>query len=163
MRLFIAICLSEELQAVRIRTMHNLKQQGVTGSYVTAANLHLTLAFLGDNAEASAVKAVMRGLRYKPFRLSLSDFGAFGDTLWIGAKGSQGLTAVVKDIRAALDGAGIAYDRQKFVPHVTLVRHMKGNWRQTAAPRCEMSIGRISLMKSEEKNGKRIYTEIFSI
>lgn len=163
MRLFLAICLSEELQGTMIKTMHSLKQQGVSGSYVTAANLHMTLAFLGDDAEASAVKAVMRGIRFKPFRLSLTDFGAFGDTLWIGAKGSQSLTALVKDIRSALDAANIAYDRQKFVPHITLVRHMKGNWRQTAAPRGEMNVSRISLMKSEEKNGKRVYTEIFSV
>ena len=163
MRLFIGILLSEEMQGTLIETLHALKKKGVSGSYATASNLHLTLAFIGEADSASAVKAAMQTVRCKPFRLSLTELTAFGDVLCVGAKGSQGLFAAEREIKTALDQAGIAYDKKKFVPHITLVRRMAGDWRQIQAPRQAMMVKRISLLKSEEKNGRRVYTEIFSI
>ena len=65
-----------------------------------------------------------------------------------------------KTVADALDAAGIAYDRQKFVPHITLVRKAAGSWKQVAAPKGEMTVTKISLMKSAEKNGKMVYTEL---
>ena len=48
MRLFIAIPLSTEMQKALVACMHDLKKQGVEGNYVPAANLHMTLAFIGE-------------------------------------------------------------------------------------------------------------------
>ena len=90
----------------------------------------------------------------------LSEMGTFGDLLWVGLKGNQGLSAVVRDVRGALDAAGIDYDKKKFVPHITIIRKMNGNWKSVPAPKGEMMVKKISLMKSEVKDGKRVYTEI---
>ena len=163
MRLFLAICLTEELQSGIIGLLHGLKQLGVGGRYVPASNLHMTLAFLGEVEDVNAVKVAVSTVHPPKFRLALSDWGSFGDTLWIGVKGSQALSNTVKDVREALDRAGIPWDRQKFVPHITVVRHMTGNWKQAPAPRGDMMVRKISLMMSEERNGKRVYTEIYSI
>ncbi len=163
MRLFIAIRLSDEMQSELVSTMHLLKKAGVKGSYVPKQNLHLTMAFIGETKGAAGVKEALQKVKYKPFRLSLSEMGAFGDLLWTGVKGNQGISAAVRDIRSALDAAGIEYDRKKFVPHITLIRKMTGKWQSVQAPKCEMMVKSISLMKSEEKDGKRIYTELFCI
>ena len=163
MRLFVAIQLSEELKKVLTDTLHACKKEGIRGSYVPKQNLHLTLAFIGETKETAAVKEALQTISFKPFRLTLSDMGAFGDLLWVGTKGNQGLGTVVKDVRAALDAAGIPYDRKKFVPHITIIRNLGGNWKQVPAPKGDMMVKKISLMKSEVKDGKRVYTEIMSV
>lgn len=162
MRLFIAVQLSDEMKASVTGTMHELKKAGVKGSYVPSQNLHLTLAFIGETKEAEAIKAAMQTISFKPFRLTLSEMGTFGDLLWVGLKGNQGLSALVRAVRGALDATGISYDDKKFVPHITVVRNMSGNYRQTAPPSGEMMVKKISLMKSDLKDGKRVYTELFS-
>lgn len=163
MRLFIAVQLSEEMRASLIESMHALKKLGVKGRYVPGRNLHLTLAFLGECPDASPAKAVLDGLKYKPFRLSLSQPGTFGDLLWIGLKGNQGLSALVRDLRAALDKAGIEYDRKAFQPHITVVRELGGPWQKLPAPKGEMMVKKVSLMRSDLRDGKRVYTELYSV
>ena len=163
MRLFVAIRLSDELKKDLIGTMHVLKKLGVKGSYVPADNLHVTLAFIGETSEPEKVKEALAAVEWKPFRLSLSELGCFGDTLWIGAKGNQGLSGAARSVREALDAAEISYDQKKFVPHVTLIRKAAGNWQRAKAPKSEMMVKSISLMKSEEKNGKRVYTEVMTL
>ncbi len=162
MRLFIAIQLSDELKAAATSVMLELKKSGVKGSFVPTQNLHLTLAFLGDVKESGPVKDALRTVSFKPFRISFSEIGNFGDLVYVGMKGGQGLAGAAASVRKALDAAGIEYDRKKFVPHITIVRKAAGRW-QLSSPKGEMTVKRISLMKSEERGGKRVYTEIFSV
>ncbi len=160
MRLFVAIQLSDEIRASITETMHGLKKAGVKGSYVPTNNLHLTLAFIGETRDTAAVKAALQTVSFKPFHLALSEMGTFGDLLWVGLKGGQGLNGAAREVRRALDEAGIAYDTKKFVPHITMIRGMTGNWKPVPAPGGKMMVKKISLMKSEVKDGKRRYTEV---
>ena len=160
MRMFVAIQLSDEMKSAIAGTMHELKKAGVRGNYVPSQNLHLTLAFIGETKDLEAVRAALRTVSFKPFRLSLSDLGTFGDLLWAGVKGNQGLSAAARDVRAALNEAGIAFSADKFVPHITIVRNMSGNYKKVSSPRGEMIVRKISIMRSEQKDGKRIYTEL---
>jgi 2'-5' RNA ligase len=162
MRLFVAITLSDEIKSSVTASMHALKKAGVKGSYVPSQNLHLTLAFIGEVEGSTAVKEALQTVKFKPFRLSLSEMGTFGDLLWVGLKGNQGLSAAVREVRGALDAAGISYDTKKFTPHITLIRKMTGNWKQITPPRGEMMVRKISLMKSEQKDGRMVYTQIDS-
>jgi len=160
MRLFVAIQLSDELKKSIGGTLHSLKQKGVRGNYVPLQNLHLTLAFIGETDNPGAVKEALQNVSVKPFKLSLSSMGSFGDLLWIGMKGNQGLSAVAKSVREALDAAGIPYDRKKFVPHITIVRKASGNWKQVPTARGEMMVSKLSLMKTTFKDGKPSYSEV---
>ena len=162
MRLFAAIQLSDEMKKTIAGTLHELKQAGVGGSYVPLQNLHLTLAFIGETDNPAAVKEALKTISIKPFRLSLSDMGSFGDLLWVGVKGNQGLSAAAKSVRDALDAAGIDYDRKKFSPHITIVRKASGNRKPVPAPKGEMMVKKISLMKTTFRDGKPIYSEIGS-
>ena len=160
MRLFVAIELSDELKKSIAGTLHDLKKAGVGGNYAPLQNPHVTLAFIGETDEPGKVKDALRGISYKPFKLALSDMGTFGDLLYAGVKGNQGLANAAKSVREALDAAGIDYDRKKFSPHITLIRHMSGNYRKAAAPKGEMMVKKISLMKTTFKDGKPVYSEV---
>ena len=138
MRLFIAIQLSEDMKRALTACMNDLKKQEVTGNYVPAQNLHLTLT-----------------------RLKLSEKGKFGDLLWAGIQENQKLNTYVKDLRAALKEAGIPYAHGKFIPHITLIRKSASKKPyQVNLRKAEMNVERVSLMKSERKNGKMVYREI---
>ena len=143
--------------------MHELKKAGVRGSYSASNNLHLTLAFIGEVDNVPEIKTALQTISYRPFKLSLSDFGNFGDILWVGVKGNQGLSQAAKSVREALDRAEISYDRQKFMPHITLVRKATGSWKAVKAPKGEMMVKRISLMKSSVKDGKTVYTRVAEV
>ncbi|HIS30314.1 MAG TPA: RNA 2',3'-cyclic phosphodiesterase [Candidatus Limivivens intestinipullorum] len=160
MRLFIAILLPEELTKVLVRFMHTLKEQGVEGNYVPAGNLHMTLAFIGEYSDPTKVKAVMKSVPFPEFRLSLADTGNFGNILWAGVKGNQKLKTYVKELRAALDANGIPCEKDRFIPHITLVRKASGTGRQKQALRGEATVKRASLMKSELRDGKARYKEL---
>ena len=159
-RLFVAIQLSEDMKKAVTASLHDMKKLGVKGSYMPTANLHLTLAFIGETKEVEAAKAAVAGISIKPFRLTLSELGTFGDLLYVGVKGNQGLTGAARAVREALDAAGLPYDDKKFVPHITLIRKATGNWKAAAAPKGEMMVKKISLMKSSQKDGKQVYTEL---
>ena len=158
MRLFIAIALSDEMKKALTGLMHEMKKQGIEGSYVPARNLHMTLAFIGEYDDPGKVKQVRGEVPLPEFRLSLADTGNFGNLLWAGVKGNQKLKTYVKGLREALAANGIPCDREKFVPHITLARKTSG-WkgRQLRVPKAEMTVKEASLMKSEQKNGGTIY------
>ena len=161
MRLFIAIHLSDEMKKALVACMHDLKKQGVEGNYVPAQNLHMTLAFLGEYDDPAKVKDVIRKVPLPEFRLSLSEKGNFGNILWAGVKGNQKLKTYVKDLRAALAEEGIPFDREKFVPHITLIRKVSAKQPyQVHLPKADMTVKKASLMRSEQKNGKMVYKEL---
>lgn len=161
MRLFIAIQLSDPMKKALVNMMHELKKQGVEGNYVPAQNLHMTLAFIGEYDDPARIKEVISRVPVPEFRMSLSDMGNFGNILWAGVKGNQNLKAYVKDLRSALDAEGIPFDRDKFVPHITLIRKYTAKRSyKVSMPKAEMMVKRASLMKSEQKNGKPVYKEL---
>lgn len=164
MRLFIAIKFSDDIRKGLITTMHELKKKNVGGSYCPADNLHLTLVFIGETQNMEGVRQAMDAAPFVPFMLTLTDLGNFGDLLWVGAKGGQKLKAYVKALGIQLDAAGIKYDRKKFEPHITLVRKASNIHPQgISVPKKEMMVKRISLMKSEQKNGRMVYTEVYHV
>lgn len=161
MRLFIAIQLSDPMKKALVNMMHELKKQGVEGNYVPAQNLHMTLAFIGEYDDPARIKEVISRMPVPEFRMSLSDMGNFGNILWAGVKGNQKLKAYVKDLRSALDAEGIPFDRDKFFPHITLIRKYTAKRSyKVSMPKAEMMVKRASLMKSEQKNGKPVYKEL---
>ena len=161
MRLFIAIPLSPDMQKALVTCMHELKKQGVEGNYVPAANLHMTLAFIGEYDDSKKIKQVLERVSCPKFRLALSEKGNFGNILWAGVKGNQKLSAYVKELRAALKEEGIPFENDKFVPHITLIRKISAKKPyQVHLPKADMMVTKASLMKSESKDGKVMYREL---
>lgn len=124
-RLFIAAFPPPALR----RALHRLarEQHGkLGGRCMPAANLHLTLTFLGDTP-VETVPVILELLETLPLpacTLSLDTLGAFhGGIVWAGCEAvPPTLTDWVAELRAGLGLRKIAFDNQAFFAHVTLLR-----------------------------------------
>ena len=161
MRLFIAIRLSDEVKKALLGTMHDLKAKGIKGSYTAGGNLHLTLAFIGETRDKGEIIKAMDRVAFTPFKLSVRELGTFGDILWAGVKGNQGLKGLARDVRAQLDAAGIQYDRKEFVPHITLVRRMGGTLpKGFPGPKADIGERHLPYEVGEQERKDRVYGDL---
>lgn len=125
-RLFFAIELPPPLQRqiVRWRADHFSPE---AGRPVAAANLHLTLAFLGDvSAEKQRALAALAGRIAQPeFTLHLDDAGQWlrSRVVWLGTRQPpRGLLQLANMLRAQAARSGCYQSPQPFHPHITLLR-----------------------------------------
>jgi 2'-5' RNA ligase len=128
LRLFFALWPPKELQG---RLAAWADSAAGRGRAMRRENIHLTLAFLGatDPALLPELKALAAGVRFDAFHLALERIGYWKHNriIWCGASEEpDALTALVADLRAQLDAAGMRYDPKPFVSHVTLVRNAAG-------------------------------------
>lgn len=126
-RLFFAIELPAPMQRQIVcwRAEHFLAQ---AGRPVAAANLHLTLAFLGDvSAEKQRALAAMAARITQPgFTLHLDDAGHWlrSRVVWLGTRQPpRGLLQLASMLRAQAARSGCYQNPQPFHPHITLLRN----------------------------------------
>ena len=110
---------------------------GVSGKRVHDEKLHLTLAFLGELDAAAEAKAVQAAatVRAPAFDLALDQVGSFfrSKVLWVGIREAPApLTGLSQALRAALEGAGVAFDPKALAPHVTCFRDARPPLRPAA-------------------------------
>ena len=124
LRLFVGIEFPPELK-LRL----SLLCTGVAGAkWVDAGNFHLTLRFIGeiDESRAADVDEALAQVQARRFVLRLAGAGVFGGerphALWVGAERDPDLVRLRDKIEQALIRAGLAPERRKFAPHVTLAR-----------------------------------------
>lgn len=163
MRLFVAIRLSEELKTALRQTQREMEARGIRGKFSPEENLHLTLAFIGDYPEAEPVLDALRTVRFRPFALSLDGIGCFGDLWWAGIRDSAALTAVARRVRRALAENGIPFDRKRFSPHITLIRKAAKAAAGIPVTPAEMTVGALSLMRSNRGRNGMLYTELGTV
>ena len=125
-RLFFAIELPAPVQRqiVRWRAEHFPPE---AGRPVAAANLQLTLAFLGDvSAGKQRALAAMAGrISQPPFTLHLDDAGQWlrSRGVWLGTRQPpRGLLQLANMLRAQAARSGCYQSPQPFHPHITLLR-----------------------------------------
>jgi len=114
--------------AVREELM--LIASGVPGAYwVDEDQLHLTLRYLGevDGALLRDFAGALSRLEVEPFTLELQGIGFFPprgepDKLWVGVVRSPALEQLRARVDTLATRMGIAPDRRRFTPHVTLAR-----------------------------------------
>ena len=97
-----------------------------------AADMHLTLAFIGPRPDsgAPAIAAALAGLARAPARapMPLSVLGRFGrrgarGVCWAGPGATpEWLAGLARSVRERLTAAGIGFDARPLIPHCTLVR-----------------------------------------
>lgn len=167
MRLFIAIQFSPEVKELLTDIQKELREHGVTGNFTDCANLHLTLAFIGEYNRPDKIMKALSGINFAPFTLTAGgNIGSFGDLLWVGIPKAHNLNKLACMVRDALENAGIQFDRKPFRPHITILRraNMAGfSLGSVRADEVKMTVGKISLMNSQRINGKLVYTEAGSI
>ena len=160
MRLFVAIELSDAVKDALIEAQNRMYDRGVRGSYTQEENLHLTLAFIGEYAEAEPVVDALSAVSFSAFVLALDGFGCFGDLWWAGLRASPALDALARRVRYALAEQGIPFDRKRFSPHITLLRKAKGAVPPLRTQSAEMTVDAFTLMRSDRGKNGMIYTPL---
>jgi 2'-5' RNA ligase len=127
-RLFVAVELSEEITA-RLRNVQTL----ISGlKWTPAANLHLTLRFIGQVPQdrVALLQQALCRVKGDAFRLTLAGLGLFqqrmGGILWAGVKKEPALMKLKQQVDEALwVSADLSSDEKAYSPHVTLSRLKK--------------------------------------
>ncbi|MFD1804053.1 RNA 2',3'-cyclic phosphodiesterase [Mixta tenebrionis] len=126
-RLFFAIGLPEPLpeQLVRWRAQQFPEE---AGRPVAAANLHLTLAFLGEvsDEKAQGLQRLAGRIQQRAFTLDLDDAGHWPrpGVVWLGCRQApRGLLQLAEMLRAQAARSGCHQSPQPFHPHITLLRN----------------------------------------
>jgi 2'-5' RNA ligase len=131
-RAFVAILLDDALRHALADAIEQLRAVARDVAWVTPANLHLTLKFLGAVPE-TGIDAVIRALTEasldaSAFEARIRGLGAFPSAgrprvLWAGVTdGASQMTDLARRIDAALAALGFAPEDRPFSPHVTLGR-----------------------------------------
>lgn len=128
-RLFFAIELPDDVQQSLIswRAAYFTPD---AGRPVTAANLHLTLAFLGDiSPEKQRALETLAGRICQPgFSLNLDDAGQWlrSRVVWLGTRQPpRGLLQLANMLRAQAARSGCYQSPQPFHPHITLLHDVR--------------------------------------
>lgn len=121
MRLFAGLEPTPDFRAALSELQTLLRRAGVEGRYLSPANLHMTLAFIGE-WPVDVTETLPRII--EPFSIKLSHLGVFtgAKVLWAGISLSPELNDLAGKVRKRLDESDIPYDRQSFNPHITLIR-----------------------------------------
>ena len=173
LRLFIAVNFSENALKSLLAARERLRElTGGRGGFTQDTNLHLTLAFLGEVAEArvpSAAEAMPAAVG-RPLTLVIDRAGRFrrdgGDIWWAGAADNPALAAYQRRLTRELRARGFELENRRFSPHVTLARRivteLPPGTRLITEPVTERVDG-VSLMRSELGRGAPKYTELAHI
>ncbi len=127
-RLFIAIEVPPDQAATLLRLLPRHRAIRPTA----AAQLHLTLRFLGEQDEAATARIteLLRTVAVPSLALQVEGAGRFrgrqGAILWAGLAASPPLVDLFEAIGAVLETEGIAPERRRFWPHLTLARCRPG-------------------------------------
>ena len=136
MRLFIATNFPAEVIDDLNARVSRLKPRLPAASWVRPESQHLTLAFLGEQAETLVEKlapAIEHALtNISNFEASLSGCGFFPNHRharvgWIGLQPEEKFTAIAGVVRDAVTKNGVELDRADFRPHLTLMR-IRDRW-----------------------------------
>lgn len=143
MRLFFALPLPPDALAAAAAAQRRLREAcgpGAKLSFPAAAQLHVTLAFLGELPDAdSAAEAGRAAWTFaEAFDVSLEGLGAFPNArrpraLFLAvAEGAAAVSARASELRDALAARGLPVEARPFRPHLTLARVKPGGERDAA-------------------------------
>lgn len=138
-RVFIAINLPEKVKKRLVEFQKKWPQLPVR--WVKERNLHLTLAFLGYLRDEEIVKIcqIIKEISsgHSPFSINLTKT-SYGPKdkgvprlIWIEGKKSQELDLLKKDLEKLLrESIGFSSESRDFLPHITLGRIRKWDWKR---------------------------------
>lgn len=164
-RLFFAIELPDEVQQSLIHwRAGNFAPDA--GRPVPAANLHMTLAFLGDiSKEKQRALETLAGRICQPgFILNLDDAGHWprSRVVWLGTRRPpRGLLQLANMLRAQAARSGCYQSPQPFHPHITLLRDAQ-SVQAIPAPGFQWSVPvkEFVLYESSFARGRTLYTPL---
>lgn len=120
LRCFIAIPVSPDVA----RLCMELAQATGCGRCLPEENLHLTLAFLGDQPKDRLfeLEYALGSLQHLEFSVGFSGIGQFGDSLHLAVASNPALSSLNEKIVRCARQNGIELPRRRFRPHITIAR-----------------------------------------
>ena len=164
-RLFAAILPDDATVAALRNAARELRADCLRGNFVPPENYHVTLAFIGETAEAEKAAEAVRAVEAAPFTLTLAKVGKFsrtrGDIYWYGVRVSAALEALYAEAQTELTARGFELEKRAFRPHVTLARDVvrKSN-KEIQAPEICFKVSAIALMPSDRIDGRLVYSPV---
>ena len=160
MRLFLAIRPSPAVRTSLEAAQDALRRQG-RGTFPPPENLHLTLAFLGQTENLAGAGAALDAIRTRPFSLAVGGPpGHFDAVWWAGVTADRALEDLALSLQADLRRRGFCLEERPWRPHITLVRRWRGETPQVTVLHAKMVVRRVSLLRSDQRDGRRVYTEL---
>jgi 2'-5' RNA ligase len=168
-RLFIAIDFPSEVKQQLAELSCELERQADAGRAIPPENFHLTLVFIGETARLREVidltDAICRRELSEPLRLRLEGIGSFkgkrGHSWWVGVEAGPELKSLANALADGLREAGFSIEKRSFKPHVTIGRSVVTSRPiRLAMPTMDLVASSISLMRSDRKNDRPVYSEL---
>ncbi len=138
LRLFVGLTLPDEVT----RRLRMLETALPGARWVPEENLHLTLNFIGevDRHAAADVDLALEGVRSPAFELRLTGIDWFGQKapggegrmLFVDVEKNPALIQLHERIGSSLARFGIAQEKRKYRPHVTIARLRNVNFDRLA-------------------------------
>ena len=127
MRCFVALWPAAATRAALASVTTGLVASHPAARPMRPANLHLTLAFIGelDAPMATAVAAALDKIAVQPFVWQIDRLGHFAHprVVWAGGPPAPLLEALAQTVREQLDQLRVDYDLKRFAAHVSLLRN----------------------------------------
>ena len=177
-RAFIAVDLPKEIKMEIDKMIAGFRQTDAGIRWVKAANLHLTLRFLGNISEES-VPSLADNIRgnvggFGSFDMSLSGLGGFPNlrrprVIWVGTgTGTEKLKGLASRVEKAAFDSGFGKADKPFSSHLTIgrVKYPKGLDRlleqieKTAYDSRLFNVGQVVIFKSDLSPAGPKYTKL---
>ena len=177
MRAFIGVDFNRDIKNRIAEIQHIVRENSERGRFKYVGNFHLTLKFLGEIPQPKTIdigKALKTiASRHQEIFLNIDKIGYFDGkgnihALWLGFSGElDKLKALNSDIEEEMHRLGIKKEIKAYTPHITIAQDLllkipfeKLKEMMDFRNFGTVEVKEISLIKSEEIQGKRIYTPI---
>jgi 2'-5' RNA ligase len=130
MRVFVALEIPSAVRENLAALLESLRAVSPQTRWVRAENLHVTLRFIGEVAEAklAAIRGALASvLSEQPITLDFRGLGFFPSekhprVFWAGIEASPNLSVLAAEIDKAMEKLGVPVEKRPFSPHLTLAR-----------------------------------------
>lgn len=174
MRLFISINFDKPTIERIVEQQQRVRASAIRGNYSHRDNLHLTLAFLGEQRiqDLPLLCAIVDTCVVPAFALQLDHVGCFvrdkRDIWWVGIAENPILDSLQQTLATRLREAQFPVEQRRFSAHITIAREVKMTPEQRsrlsgAIRPIETVAHRISLIESSRINGRLTYSELHGI
>lgn len=177
MRTFVALELPERVKQALADYLAPLRELDRDVRWTKAANLHLTLKFIGDTA-ADQIAVIVRNLsevcsRFEKFTVAISGCGVFPNeetprVLWLGLhEATNKLVDLANAVDQCLQELDIPPERRGFSPHLTIARVKRGKaagviqrLKEKPSPALTVTFENCTFMQSQLHSAGAIYTRL---
>lgn len=151
-RVFFALPCSK-MEKATVAQWRETHLQDLHAHWVPEANLHLTLAFIGEAGQNHLDRLLALGdcIHGQAFKINLTRLGQWGrgKVVWLAPDETPAeLVELVKALNAGLEELELPTDNRPYRPHLTLARHARVHGLADVQPDIELKIDSFALFES---------------